>query len=99
MKTAIKLLLLLTGFTFFWISGSYCTCLAENHDETKINNKLDFGATIRFRYEYQKLFNGNELQFGYGHFWPDEFVKKQASNKQSNWIFLQWMYSFSHKLF
>ena len=46
-----------------------------------------------------KLFNGNELQFGYGHFWPDGFAKKQASSKQANWIFLQWMYTFSHKFF
>lgn len=37
---------------------------------------------------------GNEIQFGYGHFWPDEFAEKQASDKEASWVFLQWMWSF-----
>lgn len=41
---------------------------------------------------------GNEIQFGYGHFWPDEFAKKQASDKEADWFFLQWMYKFSYPL-
>ncbi|MBW1766923.1 MAG: alginate export family protein [Deltaproteobacteria bacterium] len=41
-----------------------------------------------------KLPKGNELQAGYGHFWPDEFAEKLASDKEANWVFLQWMFKF-----
>ncbi len=40
----------------------------------------------------------NEIQLGYGHFRPDEFAKNQASNKQADWVFLQWQYKFSWDL-
>ena len=36
-----------------------------------------------------------ELQAGYGHFWPGEFVKKRASGKEANWFFLQCTFKFS----
>lgn len=41
---------------------------------------------------------GNQIQAGYGHFWPGEFVKKVASGKQANWFFLQWRHKFNWKL-
>ncbi len=37
----------------------------------------------------------NQIQVGFGHFWPDEFAKKKASHKEANWVFFQWMYKFS----
>jgi len=37
----------------------------------------------------------NELQLGFGHFWPDEFARKTASHKQANWVFFQWRHQFS----
>ena len=43
-----------------------------------------------------KLTKHHELQVGYGHFWPGEFVKKRASEKESNWFFVQYKISFSH---
>ena len=33
---------------------------------------------------------GNEIQAGYSHFWPDRFAKRLASDKQANWVFIQW---------
>ena len=43
--------------------------------------------------------NNNQIQLGYGHFWPDEFAEKKASHKQANWVFFQWMYEFSRGIF
>jgi hypothetical protein len=37
-----------------------------------------------------------EIQFGYGHFWPDEFAENVASDKEANWVFLQFLYKFSY---
>jgi len=37
-----------------------------------------------------KVSNAQELQAGYGHFWPGEFVKGEASSSQANWFFLQY---------
>lgn len=36
----------------------------------------------------------NQVQIGYGHFWPGEFAKNVTnSSKQADWIFVQWMVS------
>ncbi|MBW2100403.1 MAG: alginate export family protein, partial [Deltaproteobacteria bacterium] len=43
-----------------------------------------------------KLPWGNEIQLGYGHFWPDEFAENLASDKEADWVFLQWTYDFSY---
>jgi len=40
----------------------------------------------------------NQIQLGFGHFWPDEFANKQASHKEANWVFFQWMYKFSWEI-
>ncbi len=40
----------------------------------------------------------NEVQLGFGHFWPDEFAKNKAGNKQADWVFLQWTYRFSWEI-
>jgi len=40
----------------------------------------------------------NEIQLGYGHFWPDEFAKNKACNKQADWVFLQWRCRFSWEI-
>ncbi len=37
-----------------------------------------------------KIGKYQEIQIGYGHFWPGEFVKKLASTKESNWFFVQY---------
>jgi len=53
----------------------------------------EFDIVLRF-----DLPKGHQIQAGYGHFWPDEFAKKLASNKQANWFFLQWQYKFNWKI-
>jgi len=53
----------------------------------------EFDLVCRFN-----LPKGNQIQAGYGHFWPNEFVKKVASNKQANWFFVQWQYKFNWKI-
>lgn len=40
----------------------------------------------------------NQIQVGYGHFWPDEFAKKEASDVQADWVFVQWQIQFSKGL-
>ena len=35
------------------------------------------------------------LMAGYGHFWPGEFARAQASDKQADWVFVQWEYTFN----
>ncbi len=37
-----------------------------------------------------KLSPSQEVETGYGHFWPGEFVKREASSSQANWFFLQY---------
>ncbi len=37
-----------------------------------------------------KLSKWQEIQIGYGHFWPGEFVKELASSKEANWFFVQY---------
>ncbi|QCQ21156.1 alginate export family protein [Desulfoglaeba alkanexedens] len=40
----------------------------------------------------------NVLMAGYGHFWPDEFARKMASDTEADWVFLQWEYTFGKTL-
>ena len=37
-----------------------------------------------------KVSKSQEIQAGYGHFWPGEFVKKLASPQQASWFFIQY---------
>jgi len=81
--------------------------LAEKEDAWYLNSKeyrdktgnsgdkvgSEFDLTGRF-----KLPGGNEIHAGYGHFWPDEFAKNQASDKEADYVFFQWTYNFSHGL-
>ncbi len=53
----------------------------------------EFDLVIRINLPYK-----NQIQVGYGHFWPDEFAKKEASNEQADWIFVQWQIKFSKGL-
>ncbi len=39
-----------------------------------------------------------EVQFGYGHFWPGDFVKGLADDTQADWFFLQMKLRFSRSL-
>ncbi len=38
---------------------------------------------------------GNQVQVGYGHFWPSGFAKRLASDDEANWIFVQWQIRFT----
>ncbi len=58
----------------------------------EVGRELDFFAII-------DLSKNNQFQIGFGHFWPNGFAEKQASHKQSNWVFLQYMYKYSQKSF
>lgn len=40
----------------------------------------------------------NQIQFGFGYFWPGEFAREQASNDDAAWGFIQYRYKFSHKI-
>ncbi|MBW1679802.1 MAG: alginate export family protein, partial [Deltaproteobacteria bacterium] len=84
------------GFHKFW--------LAEKKDAWYLNQKEYRDKTGRSGDEVGKeidivarfnLPKKNQIQVGFGHFWPDEFAKKKASHKQANWVFFQWMYQFS----
>ncbi len=54
----------------------------------------EFDIVTRF-----KIYKKDEIQMGYGHFWPSEFAKKIASNSQADWVFVMLVYNFSTKLF
>ena len=81
--------------------------LDEKRDGWSMNPKLyrdksgNSGDEVGKEFDLVCRFNlprGNQIQAGYGHFWPDEFVKKVASDKQANWFFVQWQYKFSWKM-
>lgn len=57
----------------------------DGNSGDKIGKEFDIVA----RWDLPK---GNQIQLGYGHFWPDEFAEKQASDKEADWVFLQWTY-------
>jgi len=57
-----------------------------------VGRELDLVATIT-------CFKHHTLQVGYGHFRPDEFARALASDKTSNWFFVQWQSKFSWKIF
>jgi len=48
--------------------------------------------------KYTTPLKGLECQFGYGHFWPGEFVKTVADDIEADWCFLQLHYRFSEVL-
>jgi len=82
--------------------------LAEKEDAWYLNSKEYRDKTGRSGDKVGKEFDivgklkipkGIEIQFGYGHFWPDEFAKKKASDKEANWVFLQFVYKFSYAFF
>ena len=82
--------------------------LAQEKDAWYLNPKVyrdkkgDAGRDLGWEFDLVgKLLvpsKGMEVQFGYGHFWPGDFVKDVACDTQSNWLFLQLRYSFSRVL-
>lgn len=81
--------------------------LDEKRDGWSFNPKLyrdksgNSGDKIGEEFDLVCRYNlpkGNQIQAGYGHFWPGEFVKNVASDKQANWFFVQWQYKFKWKL-
>ena len=95
-----KWMYLKAEFHKFWLD--------EKRDGWSLNPKLyrdksgNSGDEVGKEFDLVCRFNlpkGNQIQTGYGHFWPDEFAKKLASDKQANWFFLQWQYKFSWKMF
>jgi len=78
--------------------------LAEKEDAWYLNSKEyrdktgTSGDKVGKEFDIIAVFNlpkKNQIQVGFGHFWPDEFAKEKASHRQANWVFLQWMYKFS----
>jgi len=53
------------------------------HSEDHVGREFDLVLKV-------DLPGGNEIQAGYGHLWPDEFARNIASDKQANWVFIQW---------
>ena len=89
-----------TEFHQFW--------LAERKDAWYLNKKEyrdktgRSGDQVGREFDIVARFNlpkKNEIQVGFGHFWPDEFAKKKTSDNQANWVFFQWEYKFSEKIF
>jgi len=62
--------------------------LAQSRDEWSLNPSF-LGHEIDVVTGW-KLGQHQELQAGYGHFRPGEFVKKGASPSEANWFFLQY---------
>jgi len=92
----MKTLSFTLGYHQFW--------LAEKKDAWYLNKKAYRDKTGNSGDEVGKEFDivgkwtipkGVEIQFGYGHFWPGEFSKNKASDKDANWAFLQFLYKFS----
>jgi hypothetical protein len=85
------------GYHQFW--------LAEKKDAWYLNKKAYRDKSGNSGDEVGKEFDiigkwtipkGMEIQLGYGHFWPDEFAENKASDKEANWVFLQFLYKFSY---
>lgn len=57
----------------------------------QVGREMDIVAVI-------DLFPDHRIQAGFGHFRPDEFAKTVASDKNSNWVFIQWEYRGSWKI-
>ena len=82
--------------------------LAEAKDAWYLNQKVyrdktgrsgkSLGEEFDIVGRYKTNIKGLEMQFGYGHFWPGEFVKKMAGNVNAYWLFLQLHYKFSKAL-
>ncbi len=96
----VKWLYIKTEFHKYW--------LAEKKDAWYLNPKIYRDKTGNSGDELGKEFDivgrinlpkGNQVQLGFGHFWPDEFAEKKASDKESNWVFIQWQYKFSKDIF
>ena len=94
-----KWLYLKAEFHKFW--------LAEKEDAWYLNAKEyrdktgSSGDEVGRELDILAMFNlskKNQIQLGFGHFWPDEFANKQASHKEANWVFFQWMYKFSWEI-
>jgi hypothetical protein len=91
-----KWLYLKAEFHKFWLAekkDAWYLNAREYRDKTgRSGNEVGRELDILARFNLPKK---NQIQVGFGHFWPDEFAKKQASHKQASWVFLQWMYEFS----
>lgn len=57
----------------------------------EVGRELDIVTTF-------DLSKKQQFQVGFGHFRPDEFAGKVASDKESNWFFCQWSYKFSRAI-
>lgn len=44
-----------------------------------------------------KTYGSLEWQLGYSHFWPGDFTKNVADDREANWYFLQLTYNFKNK--
>ena len=89
--------------TLYFTAGFHQFWLAEDEDAWYLNPKAYRDKTGNSGDKVGKEFDlvgkwtlpkGNEMQFGYGHFWPDEFAENVVSDKEADWIFLQWIYRF-----
>ena len=76
--------------------------LAEDKDAWYQNQKVyrdrtgksgnELGVEFDIVGKYITPLKGLECQFGYGHFWPGEFVRKMADDVEADWCFLQLHY-------
>lgn len=81
--------------------------LTEDKDGWSLNTKVyrdktgqsgnELGSEFDIVGKYITPLKGLEIQFGYGHFRPGEFVENVADDVEANWCFLQAQYKFSSK--
>ena len=81
--------------------------LAEKKDAWYHNQKVyrdktgksgdELGVEFDIVGKYTTPLKGLEAQFGYGHFWPGEFVEKVADDVGADWCFIQLQYKFFTK--
>lgn len=90
---------IITRWHQFWLAAKedawYLNPKAYRDPEGNSGDKVGKELDIVGRWN---LSEGNQLQFGFGYFWPDEFAKKQASDHEAAWAFVQWSWQFSHTL-
>ncbi|MDY6825345.1 MAG: alginate export family protein [Thermodesulfobacteriota bacterium] len=106
-KDAAAILTLCPAKTWRITAEAHVVALAETRDAWYLNPKAyrdpsgNSGDGLGRELDLVGTWNighGHQLQAGGGYFRPDEFAKKQASDTDAAWAFVQWNWRFDQKL-